>query len=139
LTGQYQVTTEGQITLMSAGDDPETPDDEGAEPGDTIIFYMNGRLAAVVGGSATWQEGNVREISLNVSDPCRLFDWNGDGIVSIVGDVTPFVECMYYGNCPDWPESRLLCVSDCSHDNIPSIVGDVPCFVNCVYFGNCPE
>jgi hypothetical protein len=67
-----------------------------------------------------------------------LFDWNGDGIVSIVGDVPPFVDCVYFGNYPDWPEERLRQVGDCNGDGILSIVGDVPCFVDCAYFGNCP-
>jgi hypothetical protein len=62
-----------------------------------------------------------------------LHDWNGDGIVSIVGDVPPFVDCVYFGNCP--PDYVPLC--DCNGDGICSIIGDVPCFVDCVYFGNC--
>jgi hypothetical protein len=64
--------------------------------------------------------------------PC---DWNGDGFISIVGDVPPFVDCVYFGNCP--PDA--VGTGDCNHDGIVSIVGDVPCFVDCVYFRNCPE
>ena len=67
-----------------------------------------------------------------------MHDWNGDGIVSIVGDVPAFVNCVYFGNCPDWSQERLLAVGDCNGDGIVSIVGDVPCLVDCVYFGNCP-
>jgi hypothetical protein len=72
------------------------------------------------------------------TDAAVLHDWNGDGIVSIVGDVPPFVNCVYFQNCPDWPEARRLAVGDCNHDGLISIVGDVPCFVDCVYFQNCP-
>jgi hypothetical protein len=64
-----------------------------------------------------------------------LHDWNGDGIVSIVGDVPPFVDCVYFGNCPPDAVGK----GDCNHDGIISIIGDVPCFVDCVYFGNCPQ
>ncbi|MEN6425147.1 MAG: hypothetical protein ABFE13_07280 [Phycisphaerales bacterium] len=78
--------------------------------------------------------GELREV-----DTYARNDWNGDGIVSIVGDVPPFVQCVYFDTCPAWPEERLLCVGDCNRDGILSIVGDVPCFVNCVYFSNCPE
>ncbi|MEN6575277.1 MAG: LamG-like jellyroll fold domain-containing protein [Phycisphaerales bacterium] len=67
----------------------------------------------------------------------RLHDWNGDGIVSIVGDVPPFVRCVYFNDCPDDMDTIVL--GDCNHDGILSIVGDVPCFVECVYFRNCPE
>jgi predicted outer membrane repeat protein len=67
-----------------------------------------------------------------------LHDWNGDGIRSIVGDVPPFVQCVYFGNCPDGVDA--LAVGDCNGDGILSIVGDVPCFVGCVYFQeNCPQ
>jgi hypothetical protein len=66
-----------------------------------------------------------------------LHDWNGDGIISIVGDVPPFVNCVYFGNCPGGVDP--VTVGDCNHDGIVSIVGDVPCFVDCVYFGDCSE
>jgi hypothetical protein len=71
--------------------------------------------------------------------PCTPNDWNEDTIVSIVGEVPPFVQCVYFGNCPDWPQEKRLCIGDCNHDGIISIIGDVPCFVQCVYFGDCPE
>jgi len=77
---------------------------------------------------------------VTTGEPARLLhDWNNDGIVSIIGDVPPFVECVYFSNCPAWPEEELLAVGDCNHDGFISIIGDVPCFVNCVYFGNCPQ
>ncbi len=67
-----------------------------------------------------------------------LHDWNGDGIVSIIGDVPPFVQCVYFNNCPTGVDA--IAVGDCNHDGILSIIGDVPCFVNCVYFQQgCPE
>ncbi|KPL25671.1 MAG: hypothetical protein AMJ75_00140 [Phycisphaerae bacterium SM1_79] len=64
--------------------------------------------------------------------PC---DINGDGFRSIIGDVPPFVDCVYFGNCP--PDVGNRC--DINGDGFTSIIGDVPPFVDCVYFGNCPE
>jgi hypothetical protein len=66
--------------------------------------------------------------------PSTLHDWNDDGIVSIIGDVPPFVQCVYFSNCPPGASA----IGDCNGDGIISIVGDVPCFVQCVYFGDCP-
>jgi hypothetical protein len=61
-----------------------------------------------------------------------LHDWNGDGIVSIIGDVPPFVQCVYFNNCSG--DIDPVAVGDCNGDGFISIVGDVPCFVDCVYF-----
>jgi hypothetical protein len=66
-----------------------------------------------------------------------LHDWNADGIISIIGDVPPFVDCVYFGSCPSGVDT--IAVGDCNSDGILSIVGDVPCFVDCVYFGDCPQ
>jgi hypothetical protein len=74
----------------------------------------------------------------DANEACLPYDWNDDGIASIVGDVPPFVDCVYFGDCPVWLQEKLLCVGDCNGDGILSIVGDVPCFVDCVYFGDCP-
>ena len=87
----------------------------------------------------TWTSGlpgtpELRILTRAATDSCKLFDWNGDGIMSIVGDVTAFIQCCYFGDCP----AGFTCVCDCNHDGICSIIGDVPCFVDCVYFGNCP-
>ena len=66
-----------------------------------------------------------------------LHDWNSDDIVSIVGDVPPFVDCVYSQNCPG--DVDTIAVGDCNGNAILSIVGDVPCFVDCVYFDNCDQ
>jgi N-acetylneuraminic acid mutarotase len=73
---------------------------------------------------------------LAIQDAVVLHDWSGDGIVSIVGDVPPFVDCVYFGGCPG--DVDAIAIGDCNGDGILSIVGDVPCFVDCVYFGSCP-
>jgi hypothetical protein len=87
------------------------------------------------GGFDTTHNGSTDAFVAKIMGTYVLHDWNGDGIASIVGDVPPFVQCVYFGNCP--PDAPV--VGDCNHDSIISIVGDVPCFVDCVYFGECPE
>jgi hypothetical protein len=90
-----------------------------------------GRTIDTAGGSG-WMLGGFPP-----EQTVRSHDWNGDGLVSIVGDVPPFVDSVYFGNCPDWSPEQLPQMGDCSGDKIVSIVGDVPCFVDCAYFGNC--
>ncbi|MEN6425145.1 MAG: hypothetical protein ABFE13_07270 [Phycisphaerales bacterium] len=72
-----------------------------------------------------------------------LCDMSWDGIVSIIGDVPPFVRVVYFqdfdGYEQEFPGRDPVPPGDCNHDGILSIVGDVPCFVECVYFRNCPE
>jgi len=69
LCGQYTVTTQGQIFFDCLGDDSDTPEDEGGEPGDIITFYMNGILATVIGGSAEWQSG-YQEVNIEAQTGC---------------------------------------------------------------------
>ena len=64
--------------------------------------------------------------------PC---DINGDGIVTLIGDVPPFVDCVYFGNCDGVASGNC----DINGDGIVTLIGDVPPFVDCAYFGNCPE
>ena len=72
---------------------------------------------------------------VTLGPPATLYDWNGDGIISIVGDVPPFVNCVYFQECPTGVDT--VAVGDCNGDGFLSIVGDVPCFVDCVYFEDC--
>ena len=72
---------------------------------------------------------------------CLLYDMNYDGLVSIIFDVPPFVQVVYYGDYA-WYEEQFpgrdpVCPGDCNGDGFLSIVGDVPCFVDCLYFGDC--
>jgi hypothetical protein len=85
----------------------------------------------------TWEMPTDSYPRLRWQSQVLLHDWNADGIMSIVGDVPPFVQCVYFSNCAGVADS--IAVGDCNHDGIVSIIGDVPCFVNCVYFGNCPD
>jgi hypothetical protein len=139
--GGYSPQVAPQDTIGSwpyRGDDIPPAGAENAR----ITFYLAARPGAPEGtlGSPPTDgqdaEIIIREFRfLRWSD--KMHDWNNDGIVSIVGDVPPFVDCVYFSDCP--PGLDTITVGDCSGDDIVSIVGDVPCFVDCVYFGNCPE
>lgn len=83
----------------------------------------------------TNEDNNTRMVAVEIGEPFVPFDMNYDGFVSIIGDVPPFVECVYFGNCPDEPDP--VCPGDCSGDGFLSIIGDVPCFIDCLYYGNC--
>jgi len=66
--GSFTVDIAGQYGLMHVyRDDVMTPSiDEGADPGDTITFYINGNLATVVSGNPTWTtNGDQKELDLS--------------------------------------------------------------------------
>jgi hypothetical protein len=112
----------------------------GAPDGTYAAAGQVGALGRFTGCMVVVPPENWTELTVvTVDSPYVRHDWNGDGIRSIVGDVPPFVQCVYFNNCPAWSDERRLSVGDCNHDGIISIVGDVPCFVQCVYFGNCDE
>lgn len=135
--GDYNDGVTRDITSSSAGTiyvfedfDVATVDSNGLVTaqgrGQTTITVQNGQIATHVPVSV-----------IDVQQQAILNDWNGDGIISIVGDVPPFVDCVYFQNCPGGIDP--IAIGDCNDDGILSIVGDVPCFVDCVYFGTCPD
>ena len=67
--GKDTVLIDGYFGFMPVlGDDPSTPGlDEGAEAGDLIRFTVNGRNATVDSGSATWQDQQVKRVSLSAN------------------------------------------------------------------------
>lgn len=67
--GKDTVLQDGYFGFMPVlGDDPTTPGfDEGAEAGDLIRFSINGRDASVDGGSAIWQDQQVKRVALSSS------------------------------------------------------------------------
>jgi hypothetical protein len=151
ISGPTQVneSSGAQYTCTAHYDNGSTADVTGS-----AVWSENSNYAGISGGgylttsavdsdqpcriTATYDgESATHDVTLKASLQWLSCDWNGDGIVSIIGDVPPFVDCVYFGNCPDWPQDKLLGVGDCNYDGILSIIGDVPCFVNCVYFGNC--
>jgi 5-hydroxyisourate hydrolase-like protein (transthyretin family) len=66
LCGIYEVKVAGRFAFNCIGDNPSTPEDEGAAPGDIITFYMNGILSNVTGGSAEWQSG-LQEVNIEAT------------------------------------------------------------------------
>jgi hypothetical protein len=64
LCGDDTSRADGTYGLMAcSGDDPTTPEKDGASPGDMVNFYVNGRFA----GMATWvSHGAKRQVDLRV-------------------------------------------------------------------------
>jgi hypothetical protein len=70
LCGEFTVTLAGRYGLMPVyGDDPPTQGDEGAVPGDSIRFYINGILATVTGpDEPVWTAmGDLKQVNLQAS------------------------------------------------------------------------
>ena len=67
--GTFRVETEGHYGFLSVyRDEPGTPQDEGASPGDTISFTINGYRAAATGDPPVWTgNGDVWNVNLNAS------------------------------------------------------------------------
>ena len=65
-------TDEGDYFLHIYGDDATTPDDdEGAEEGDIITFFINGYPASVISGpTPQWHSGGSFEVCLEAGDIC---------------------------------------------------------------------
>ena len=132
---------------IDAGDNNAVPQDVADLDGDgdttePIPWDLDGNLrffddvATTDTGSGTPPIVDMGAYEYDGHTEYLLHDWNGDGFISIIGDVPPFVNCVYFQSCPDGVDT--IAVGDCNDDGILSIVGDVPCFVDCVYFGNCP-
>ncbi|MGQ9667261.1 MAG: hypothetical protein ACUVWB_08100, partial [Anaerolineae bacterium] len=68
LCGQFVVHTAGRYGVMPVyRDDPMTPTDEGAGPGDTLAFRINGLPATALGpGAPVWTaNGDVIQVELS--------------------------------------------------------------------------
>ena len=71
LCGAAVVRHEGAYLLHVYGDDPKTPEDEGAEEGEEITFYINGEKAIATGNTA-WSERGSIKLTLSAWDVKRL-------------------------------------------------------------------
>lgn len=69
--GEFVVVQAGKYGLMPIyGDDPSTPLDEGALPGDTITFWVNGTEATTTPAEVVWTTyGDVQRVDLYASSP----------------------------------------------------------------------
>jgi hypothetical protein len=89
LCGSYFVTEAGRYGLMPVyRDDPYSEDDEGADPGDTISFFVNGYPAAATGNRVWTENGDSWQVCLDVASVedriivlrsgWNLISWNVD-------------------------------------------------------------
>ena len=69
--GEFVVVQAGKYGLMPVyADDTSTPLDEGALPGDTITFWVNGTEAASTPAQVLWTTyGDVQRVDLYASSP----------------------------------------------------------------------
>ena len=71
LCGKFVVVQAGKYGLMPLyGDDPSSPRDEGALPGDTITFSVNGSRADSTPARVLWTTyGDLQRVDLYASSP----------------------------------------------------------------------
>ncbi len=104
--GTFFVTTPGSYGFMPVyRDDPYTETDEGAMPGDSITFFVNG-YTAIASGNVVWTEnGDSHEVCLSVfpsATKCitlhqgwNLISWNVDTPDDYITTLLhPVMECV---------------------------------------------
>jgi hypothetical protein len=93
LIGKFRVDSTGRYGFMNAyGDDPNTPlVHEGALPGDSIRFKINGRAATVVSGDRTWTDKALKPVRLAASGTVAIagVEFPND-ILGLPGDTMQF-------------------------------------------------
>ena len=131
--GTQMVTTAGKYPAMPVyRDDPFTQEDEGANPGDNIRFFING-LEAIPYGEHTWTQDKDQfltclEVSDQVTQNCMLSEgWNLvswrvdtptdniESVLSSLGDCVDFVIGFEQGGLaydPDLTEFSTLHMVD---------------------------
>ena len=84
ICGVMQVTTPGQYGLLYVyGDDPFTEEDEGAEAGDNLLFFINEFAARTNGPDATtWAERGISNVDLDGSSVDELTLRTGWNLIS---------------------------------------------------------
>ena len=123
LCGTFIVTNEGFYGLLSCnGDDPDTPEDEGAESYDIISFRINGTLAIATGNNS-WISGDFHEVNFTANSPPVL-----DPIHSLTAYVGELFE--YDVNATD-PDNDVLYFSTNSSflfviDNLTGMISFTP-------------
>ncbi|MCK4660483.1 MAG: hypothetical protein KAV82_13255 [Phycisphaerae bacterium] len=116
------------------------------QPATVTVHYDSAALPAgqhwgTITISAPGAGNDPREVPAVLTVACPVDGWlpwdmNYDGFISIIGEVPPFVDCVYFADCY-CPGPGCLCPGDCNLSGFLSIIGDVQCFVDCVYFGDC--
>lgn len=142
------------IVLDNYVDDADTPDEEilwSYSGNSELLVNIDNRIATITPPDPSWigsetitftavdpdglADSDAATFTVKQIQPWAFCDWNEDGIVTIIGDVPPFVEAVYFGRYPNWSQEKLLAIGDANGDGILSIIGDVPGFVDTVYFG----
>ena len=73
LRGNVTITTAGQFIMSISGNDPATSEDEGAEEGDTIIFYLDGDNTTAYGNNI-WNSAEFHKVNLTSTNHAPEID-----------------------------------------------------------------
>ncbi len=108
-------------TMNTAGEIGEPDDGEDPFCGDGIV-----------NGDEECDDGNNNDWDGCQAECYMLFDMNGDGIITAVGDVEPFVDYVFFfeDNCPP-PGCEARADGDGS--GTVNVVGDLPVFADCLF------
>jgi cysteine-rich repeat protein len=122
----------------------ELCDDGNTENGDGCSSECT--IEAVCGNAVIEEFELCDDGNTNDDDQCRnqcqtiLFDTSGDGVVTIVGDLPPFLSCMFFNNCQcaDVGLEGQACYysADSNGDGLLTIVNDLEPFIDCLFFGD---
>ena len=70
--GEVVAGVSGAFLMHVYGDDPSTPEVEGAQPGEVVEFFVNSRAASVASGSSRWSDRGSSEIALVVGEAATV-------------------------------------------------------------------
>ena len=104
LAGCVEVTLTGWYLMPVYGDDPLTDLDEGAEPGDTITFTINGQPAVPLGPDPPVWVGAGERVHVELEASCPLFgdlDCDCDVDVEDIMTVASKWRCQLEDECYD--------------------------------------
>jgi PKD repeat protein len=134
--GTYFVTVPGRYGPMPVyGDYADSPEDEGADPGDTISFFINGYPAAATGNTVWTADGDRFEVCLDIfrvedriiplTNTWNLISWNvdtpTDDIAQLLASVSDCIDVVHgfehkgLTYDPDLPDFSSLLSTDHLH------------------------
>lgn len=87
LCGEFTVTTAGNYGLMPVyGDDPSTPQDEGAVPGDLITVTVDGIRTFTTPAEVRWTApGDLLEVDLDAFSGLSTTEESGTWVATVLG------------------------------------------------------
>jgi len=83
LAGRTSVTLDGWYLLPVYEDDPSTGLDEGAQPGDTIIFTVDGHPAVAMGPDQPVWDASGTRLNVELWASSLSGDFDGDCVVGV--------------------------------------------------------